>query len=180
MRSRYFDKYRTVAVINFFVERWGGKADLFDLIKLIYHADKTYLNKTGHTITRDSYAAMEKGPVASGVYDLLKEARRDITPRHDLRDFACHYLDVTGNDVSMRNPADMDELSEDEIATLEEVFLRFGGKGYLSWQATHDAAWDNARHQERQWMAYDEMVDDPAMKDFIRDSAQDGLPPLGD
>lgn len=178
MRTRYFDKYRAVGAINFFIDCWGGKANLLNLVKLIYHADKTHLNKTGYTITRDSFAAMDNGPVNSGVYDLLKEARGEATPRPEVGDFARHYLIVDSeNQVSMRNPAPEGELSDKEVATLKEVFSRLGHKPHQAYESSHDEAWAKARKNKNQWMAYDDMVDDPETKRIIKESAQDSLPP---
>jgi uncharacterized phage-associated protein len=48
---------------------------MYNVLKVIYFADKEYFKKMGHTLCEDRYVAMKNGPVPSGIYDLLKGIR---------------------------------------------------------------------------------------------------------
>lgn len=45
----------------------------YDIVKAIFIADRSHLNKFGRPITYDNYVAMRHGPVPSLSYDLLKK-----------------------------------------------------------------------------------------------------------
>lgn len=45
----------------------------YDIVKSIFIADTTHLNRYGRPITYDNYVAMENGPVPSTAYNFLKE-----------------------------------------------------------------------------------------------------------
>jgi len=54
-------------------ERRDIRLTQYDIVKSIFLADKSHLNKWGRPITFDNYFAMEHGPVPNLSYDLLKE-----------------------------------------------------------------------------------------------------------
>ncbi len=64
------DTKLVIQVLHYILKKLG-KADKLKLIKLIFLADKYHLLKYGRTITEDDYYAMELGPVASIVKDIL-------------------------------------------------------------------------------------------------------------
>ncbi len=53
--------------------RDGFPITQYDIVKSIFIADTTHLNRYGRPITYDNYVAMENGPVPSKSYNLLKE-----------------------------------------------------------------------------------------------------------
>src|SRR6266700_7254557 len=67
-----FNLTKAIAATAFLIEREGGTGDLFYLVKELYYADRTALILWGKSITGDSLASMGKGPIVSGIYDLLK------------------------------------------------------------------------------------------------------------
>jgi len=67
-----FDLDKAVAATAYIIERDGGQSDMFPLIKKVYLADRSALIKWGNSITGDSFAALEKGPIVSGIYNLVK------------------------------------------------------------------------------------------------------------
>ena len=58
----------------------------YQIVKAIFLADKTHLNKWGRPITYDNYVAMEFGPVPSLTYDFLKN-KNQIKQRHEIKNF---------------------------------------------------------------------------------------------
>jgi hypothetical protein len=63
---------KAIAATAYLIERKGGADDMFPLIKKIYYADRSALIRWGNSITGDSFASLEKGPIVSGIYDLMK------------------------------------------------------------------------------------------------------------
>lgn len=56
-----------------FGEKMGLTVTQYDIVKTVFLADKTHLNKYGRPITYDQYVAMYHGPVPSCTYDFLKQ-----------------------------------------------------------------------------------------------------------
>lgn len=54
------------------IEHEGGSDDMFRLIKKLYYADRTALIQWGKSITGDKLVSLEKGPIVSGIYNLMK------------------------------------------------------------------------------------------------------------
>jgi Protein of unknown function (DUF4065) len=67
-----FDINKAIAATAYLIEHAGGAADMFPLIKKLYLADRTALISWGKSVTGDSFASLEKGPIVSGIYNLLK------------------------------------------------------------------------------------------------------------
>jgi hypothetical protein len=67
-----FNIDKAIAATACLIEWKGGSEDMFCLLKKLYLADRTALIRWGKPITGDRLAAMEKGPVVSGIYDLMK------------------------------------------------------------------------------------------------------------
>lgn len=65
------DKRKVVESILFLLENFVGFSQ-YDLVKTLFLADKSHLQKYGRPITFDTYFAMENGPVPSFAYNILK------------------------------------------------------------------------------------------------------------
>jgi hypothetical protein len=67
-----FDINKAIAAAAYLIEGKGGTEDMFPLVKKLYFADRSALIRWGQSITGDALASLEKGPIVSGIYDLLK------------------------------------------------------------------------------------------------------------
>lgn len=65
------DKHKVVEAILFLLQDFVGFSQ-YDIVKTLFLADKSHLQKYGRPITFDTYFAMENGPVPSFAYDVLK------------------------------------------------------------------------------------------------------------
>jgi hypothetical protein len=112
-----FDIKKAIAATAFLIEREGGTGDMFYLVKELYVADRTALIKWGKSITGDSLASMPKGPVVSGIYNLLKGEWKGSTQ------IQIEWNDVIqrgdGFSVILRKRADKGVLAERESEVLE-------------------------------------------------------------
>lgn len=93
----------------------------YRLLKLLYLADREHLKATGRPIVGGRLVAMNKGPLHSAVYDLIKK-------QHPSYPEWSHCFRVEGRNIEMLdNPGNMD-LSRREIQTLREVADRFADR----------------------------------------------------
>ncbi|MGO9318348.1 MAG: Panacea domain-containing protein [Terracidiphilus sp.] len=67
-----FNIDKAIAAAGFLLEQDGGSDNMFPFIKKLYYADRSALIGWGQSITGDRLASLEKGPVVSRIYDLLK------------------------------------------------------------------------------------------------------------
>jgi hypothetical protein len=110
-----FNINKAVAAASYLIEREGGSVSMFVLVKELYYADRTALIKWGNSITGDELASLRKGPIVSGIYNLMKGG--------GLQENLVKWDDViqrSGNTISLRKEADKSLLSEREIEVLED------------------------------------------------------------
>ncbi|MEL6910479.1 MAG: Panacea domain-containing protein [Cyanobacteria bacterium J06631_6] len=103
----------------------GRRMKYLGLLKMLYIADRTALEKLEMPITGDCYFSMKYGPVLSQVYDLIKGKEESdnlslwsefISPRQSYEDYY----------VSLKKNPGNDELCPEEEEILRDVYARFG------------------------------------------------------
>jgi len=115
-----FDEAKTAQAAAHLLMRHGGKLPHTRLIKLLYLADRQALLETGMTITGDKMVSMDRGPVLSNVYDLIK-GKASGEPWSRLLASSGHWI------LSLREEEPpTDELSSYELCVLDNVDERFG------------------------------------------------------
>lgn len=88
------------------------------LIKLLYLADRRALQKTGKMITGDRVVAMERGPVLSGVYNLIRG-------EHIAARVWDEFIERDEYNIRLTKRPDVEKLSRFEIETLQRVLDEF-------------------------------------------------------
>lgn len=142
----------------------------YDILKSLFFADKSHMNRFGRPITFDNYVAMQHGPVPSFAYELLKNESDpgwlgvgalpwECVPGHLNKPNICTYRNPK------RQPSD-DVLSESDKEALSDALatvmsLTFGQIRKL----THDdpaytAAWGEGESGNAP-MSYGMMFDVP-------------------
>jgi uncharacterized phage-associated protein len=104
-----------------FLQRANGKIEYIKLIKLLYLADKTMLQRHGEPIVYDKWYSIAEGPILSAIYDLIKASPE---PRGG---FWANHIRTVGQDVLLQADPGDDGLSRAENNIIDEVFARFGG-----------------------------------------------------
>lgn len=109
-------------------------ANFHKVLKIIYFADLKHLQRYGRPITGDRYIAMEKGPVASWILNLLhREAGKEYW----------HFFRIFGHYIFPKLPNNiLDHFSKSDLECLNESIsenknLSFG----VLKEKSHDAAW---------------------------------------
>lgn len=107
----------------------------YQMMKVLYWADKYHLAHFGRTISGDTYYKLEDGPVPTITYDRIKD-RTIINGNFETESFIC---------TPIREP-NMDYLSESDIEALEYSIEKYGHLSYgVLKRRSHDASWDAAR-----------------------------------
>ena len=126
-----FDFKKAVQAINFFATKEGGMIDKMKVLKLIWLSDRLHLRKYGRPITNDRYYAMEYGPVASTVKDLIGFSM--LGKEESI--YLCKYLKKKSDKiVATVKDVDDDVFSKTDIEALETIHNEYGEYGpmYLS------------------------------------------------
>lgn len=114
----------------------GGRINYMKLLKLLEIAERESLRHSGTTITGDRLVAMERGPLPSNIYDLIKGEHISL---QRWETFICRE----GYHVALRENPGVSRLSRFEIETLQEVATR---------HANHDE-WEMVKitHEFEEW-----------------------------
>lgn len=114
-----------------YVIREADKRDLkptqYTILKTFFLADRAHLNRYGRPITFDNYVAMKDGPVASFIYDMLKDKvdinktfglsgplwKRTAAPEINKKAFLYHS--------ATKEPRELDHISESDQEALSDA-----------------------------------------------------------
>jgi uncharacterized phage-associated protein len=108
------DVEKAIQAVGVLLRREGKRASRLRLLKLLYIADRTCLQKTGSAIVGSKIVAMRHGPVHSAVLDLIKGVHIDEPA------WSRHFRNV-GRDVVMEEEPEVGRLSRWEIELLNQV-----------------------------------------------------------
>ncbi|MDQ3247117.1 MAG: Panacea domain-containing protein [Pseudomonadota bacterium] len=144
----------------------------YDILKALFFADKSHLNRYRRPITFDQYHALPDGPVPSLSYDVLKEA---------LHAFEAIEVDEA---LWQTEPADgrairyfgaqrdgseeiLSESDIEELDAAQDLVLKLGFRGV--WNKTHDdpayqKAWAQRGDAKRFPMQYEDLLERPDPK----------------
>mgnify|MGYP000866520920 CR=1 FL=1 len=116
--------------------------NLYNVVKVFYFADKLHLSKYGRFIFGDTYIAMEKGPVPSKIYDMIKSVREN---RLDFQSAKLKKaIKVEKNDIYAIADPDFDYLSKSDLECLDEAVAKYGFADHrIIYKESHDSAYNS-------------------------------------
>ena len=118
---------------------------LYPIMKMMYLADKLHLEKFGRFIAGEQYCAMEKGPVPSFTYSLLKHVRGDESSDKEFLRAREFFIYNANHTIALKKSPDLEELSESEISSLRAVIDTYKRVGkWAIRDMSHDSAWKHA------------------------------------
>ena len=135
-RMTGFNVRKAAQVSAYFARFDGGSINVLKLVKLIYLADRRFLEKYDSAILNDRFVSMDHGPVNSITLNYINGCQ-------DQREEWDRYIaDRAGHEIALANPKmdidDLDELSKAELGVLEEIAKKFSGwDGYRVRDYTH-------------------------------------------
>lgn len=139
--------------------------DFYHILKIIYFADKYHLNAYGRPVLGDTYDALNHGPVARTVYNLLKG---DGLEFQALDEYSMGLnddmpIEVRGRYwVHGRRDWNQSLLSESDVEALTQAFNNYSAKSFRELERiTHEErGWLNATAEGRSVMRYEDLVED--------------------
>ncbi|MCH9852739.1 MAG: SocA family protein [Alphaproteobacteria bacterium] len=149
-----FEIDRAEQIVAFFaMQEADKKINIMKVIKLIYLADRKCIEKHGFPISDDDHVSMKHGPVCSKIYNRLKPNSENSTPnarRSPRKRFDKLLKERMENDISLMNQNlladDLDELSDAEIAIMQEIWQKFGAMDQFelrNWTHQHIPEWQD-------------------------------------
>jgi uncharacterized phage-associated protein len=125
MPAPCYNVRKAAQVCAFFAKKNGGTINVLKLAKLLYLADREFMNRYDFPILFDSLVSMPHGPVTSMtmnyVNGLSQEARESW--EEFVTDRAGYEVGLAIADLSEE---DLDELSDAEVHVLDATWDKFG------------------------------------------------------
>ncbi len=114
---------KAAQVVTFFALKEGGGINVLKLAKLLYLAERNYIEKYDMPMLFDNCVSMRHGP-------LLSETKDYVDGDLESEEWNEYLLDRAGHEIGLANDKitfdDLDELSRAAFEVLEEIWTRFG------------------------------------------------------
>jgi len=125
MTKEKFDQRKALHAVLFVVTHLPKPANVYNVLKCVYYADRKHLQEYGRQIYGETFYALEHGPVPSAAYEIVKYANGRA--KWDLRfPEALELLEVNDIYLIARGPADTDLLSRSDMACLLDAARKYG------------------------------------------------------
>lgn len=99
----------------------GRRLSYLSLIKLMYLADRTALERWASPITNDRYYSLDYGPVLSNVLNLI-----NLGPGFENGSWSAFISPPTNYMVELMDEPGISELSQAEVDLIDETFAAYG------------------------------------------------------
>jgi uncharacterized phage-associated protein len=142
MHNQSFEETVLVQMLKYIISK-HPKADIYNVLKTMYMADRIHLLEYGELMTADTYVKMQYGPVASLCFDILKFVRGESFPYID---------DKIREEIKINPDSIFENLSEPDIKYLSKANMKCIDKSieqYCNYsfnelkKLTHDAIYDS-------------------------------------
>jgi antitoxin SocA-like protein len=112
---------KALAATAYLIQKAGGRFDVFVLLKTLYYADRTSLIKYGRTITGDKFVSMNKGPVLSKIFDLIRGKEIPGDP-HALAKWKKFISERESHLLRLKETPELGFLAVRDMEILDEAF----------------------------------------------------------
>lgn len=125
MAKAKFDQRKALHALLFVVTHLSKPANVYNVLKCVYYADRKHLQEYGRQIYGETFYAFEHGPVPSAAYEIVKYANGRA--KWDLRfPEAIELLEANDIYLSARGAVDTDLLSRSDMACLLDAARKYG------------------------------------------------------
>jgi uncharacterized phage-associated protein len=135
-----FDEEKATQIAALMLKMRGGRMHYIKLLKLLYLTDREALKRWGYTVTTDSFASMDHGPVVSNIFNLIT----DDKPKPIWSTFISAPLGDYEIELLKDKQLSTDKLSPAEEKLIAEVYAEFGYRN--RWDIIH-----NYMHKLPEW-----------------------------
>ena len=172
MPKAKFDQRKALHAMLFVVTHLPTPANVYNVLKCLYYADRKHLQEYGRQIYGETFYALEHGPVPSAAYEIIKYANGRA--KWDLQfPEAFELLDVNDVHVSARGAVDTDLLSRSDMACLLDAARIYGKMsfGKLKTLSHQGKAFENADANGEMKLAdlIDELKESEAVASHLKD-----------
>jgi uncharacterized phage-associated protein len=172
MAKAKFDQRKALHAILYVVTHLPKPANVYNVLKCLYYADRKHLQEYGRQIYGETFYALEHGPVPSAAYEIIKYANGRA--KWDLQFHeAIELLDVNDIHVSARGSVDTELLSRSDMACLLDAARKYGKMpfGKLKKLSHQGKAFENADANGEMKLAdlIDELRDGEAVASHLKD-----------
>lgn len=119
----WFNERKAAQVAAYFALRENGQINVLKLVKLIYLADRLFMEKFDATMLNDSLVSMPHGPVNSMTLNHINGLIAS-------EDWSAFVAGRAGYNIGVANAEltveQLDELSRAELRVLDETWAKFG------------------------------------------------------
>jgi uncharacterized phage-associated protein len=154
-----------------------GCTNMYNVLKVVYFADKAHLKRTGHTLFKDRYIAMRNGPVPSGTYDLIKaiRGRSQFNDYHSLVKGTLAFENEASCILKPLRSPNLRMFSSADFLSLDEAISKYGYMSFEDLKNTSHQEIDFQRADENDLMSFDLFVQSVDENGSIRSFLQDCL-----
>jgi len=125
MTKFVFDIDKAVAAAAYLTRKQGRKISIFELLKMMYAAEREALATWHRPISGDNFCSMPKGIVLRRTYNLIKG---DVMGTNsDMAKWSQHFSPREGNSIRLLVDPDFDFLSDREREVLDKGFEKIKG-----------------------------------------------------
>lgn len=117
-----FDAAKAAQAVAFFALKSGGRINVLKLSKLLYLADREFMQRYDEPMFYDNLVSMPDGPVTSVIYNLINGDAEEAI-------WAKFVSPRKGYDIAVADgvtAGSLDELSEAEVDVLDHLWGKFG------------------------------------------------------
>lgn len=131
----WFNVRKAAQVAAYFALRSGGTVNVLKLVKLIYLADRRFMEKFDFPMLNDELVSMDHGPVNSRTLNFINGTTPDAGWDRFVTARAAYNIGVA-NGVTLDS---LDEFSKADVEVLDETWEKFGALDkYRLRDYTHD------------------------------------------
>lgn len=159
-----------IAAILYVINKMNGKVNKYNLMKIIFAADKYHLNKYGRPVTGDYYISMEYGTVPSNIKNMIDGNNRDYYLNIlQIDDYPFKVSNEKRNYFIESNiKPNMDYLSQSDTEALDNGISEYA---YLSFEEVMEK-----NHNEKCWqetelntrIPFEKIIDDKEIVEYLR------------
>jgi len=123
--AQKFDRRKALHTLLYVISRLPQPANIYNVLKCIYFADREHLEQYGRQIYEETYFAPEHGPVPSRAYDIVKYAAGRAS--WDIKfPEALEALEATKTELSKKIEPDLNIFSRSELICLSDAAKKYG------------------------------------------------------
>ena len=166
-----FDQRKALHALLFVVQHISSPANVYNVLKCLYYADRMHLQEYGRQIYGDTFYALEHGPVPSAACEIVKFAGGRA--KWDLKfPEALELLEVNDVYLNARGTPDTELLSRSDMVCLLEAVRKYGTMpfGNLKKLSYQGKAFENADSNGEMQLAdlIDELRDSKAVAEHLK------------